>query len=101
MPELPVGSYLPAGTRQAPEHDRVIPDYVRRQILKRDDYKCRDCGWNFEKWNPSDPGHLEAHHIDPRAKGGENSMGHLITRCNICHGEVHGKWLSNDNTSRQ
>jgi len=89
MPELPIGAYFLASTRQAPEHDRVIPDQMRRQILQRDEYKCRNCGWNHEKWNPSDPRHLEAHHLDPHAKGGENTPENLITFCNICHDEVH------------
>jgi len=89
MPELPIGAYLLASTRQAPEHDRVIPDQVRRQVLQRDEYRCRNCGWNHDKWNPSDPRHLEAHHIDPHAQGGANTPNNLITLCNVCHDQEH------------
>ena len=91
MPDLPVGVYVLAEDRQAPEHDRVIPDQVRRAILQRDDYKCQDCGWHYEKWNPSDPRHLEAHHLKKHAEGGDNTEGNLITVCNICHDKRHKK----------
>lgn len=91
MPDLPVGVYVLASNRQAPEHDRVIPDPVRREVLQRDDYKCQHCGWHHEKWNPSDPRHLEAHHIKQHAEGGENTEENLITLCNICHDKVHAK----------
>lgn len=91
MPELPVGVYVLASRRQAPEHDRVIPDQVRRQILQRDKYKCRNCGWSHKDWNASDPRHLEAHHIKPHIKGGENTPDNLVTLCNICHDEEHSR----------
>jgi hypothetical protein len=89
MPELPIGIYILAEDRQAPEHDRVIPDHVRRAVLQRDDYRCRDCGWHQEKWNPSDPRHLEAHHLLQHSRGGENTEDNLITLCNICHDGRH------------
>ncbi|MDR3566887.1 MAG: HNH endonuclease [Syntrophobacteraceae bacterium] len=91
MPELPIGAYVPASSRQAPEHDRAIPDQVRRQIQQRDEYRCRNCGWSYEQWNQSDPRHLEAHHIAPHAKGGQNTTENLITLCNICQDEIHRK----------
>lgn len=91
MPELPIGAYFLATKRQAPEHDRVIPDQVRRQVLQRDAHKCLHCGWSHERWNPSDPRHLEAHHVDPHGRGGENTPENLITLCNICHDAVHRK----------
>jgi hypothetical protein len=91
MPELPIGAYVLASERQAPEHDRVIPDPVRRQILQRDEYRCTNCGWSYEQWNRSDPRNLEAHHIASHAKGGENTMENLVTLCNICHDEMHRK----------
>jgi hypothetical protein len=91
MPDLPVGIYVLAEDRQAPEHDRVIPDHVRRSVLQRDDYKCRDCGWHHEKWNPSDPRHLEAHHVKQHVEGGKNIEENLITLCNVCHDQKHRK----------
>ncbi len=89
MPELPVGMYTLVSDRQSPEHERVIKDHVRREVLQRDDYKCRKCGWRHENWNPSDPRHLEAHHIKLHAEGGENTMENLITLCCTCHDKVH------------
>lgn len=91
MPDLPVGAYLLAQDRQAPLHDRKIPDDIRRAVIERDGYKCKDCGWHHRKWNPSDPRHLEAHHKKQHAKGGENTVENLITLCNICHDKAHRK----------
>jgi hypothetical protein len=91
MPELPVGMYTLISDRQAPEHDRVIKDQVRREVLQRDDYRCQECGWTHEKWNPSDPRHLEAHHIKQHVEGGENTVENLTTLCNICHDKAHAK----------
>ena len=51
--------------RQSPEHDRTIPDSVRRGVLRREDYKRTSCRWRYEEWNPSDPRHLELHHVKP------------------------------------
>lgn len=90
MPDLPVGIYVLVEDRQAPEHDRVIPDHVRRAVLQRDDYKCCECGWHHDKWNPSDPRHLEAHHLLQHVDGGNNTEENLITLCNICHDRKHG-----------
>jgi len=91
MPELPVGTYVLVSDQQAPEHDRVIPDAVRREVLQRDNYKCRECTWSHDVWNPSDARHLEAHHDQQHVKGGENTVENLITLCNICHDKVHAK----------
>ena len=88
-PDLGVGVYVLQADRQSPEHDRSIPDDVRREVLRRDGYKCKTCGWSHNEWNPSDPRHLELHHIKHHAKGGENVEGNLKTLCNICHDKVH------------
>lgn len=90
MPDLPIGVYLLATDRQAPEHDRVIKDSVRCAVLQRDEYRCRQCGWRYEDRNPSDPRcRLEPHHVTHHAKGGENTVENLITLCNVCHDVVH------------
>lgn len=88
-PDLPVGSYMLEGDRQSPAHDRKIPDPVRRRVLVRDKYHCQDCNWNHEMWNPSDPRHLELHHIKPHVEGGENVEENLVTVCTSCHDERH------------
>lgn len=88
-PDLPVGSYLLEEDRQTPPHDRRIPDPVRRAALRRDDYTCQNCGWKHEMWNRSDPRHLELHHIQHHAQGGENTGENLITLCTVCHDQRH------------
>ncbi len=88
-PNLEVGVYLLEADRQSPEHDRHIPDPVKRKVLWRDDYKCQECGWTHDDWNRSDPRHLELHHMKPHAKGGENTEENLITVCTICHDDIH------------
>lgn len=90
-PDLEVGVYLLEADRQSPEHDRHIPDPVKRKVLRRDDYKCTTCKWSHDLWNRSDPRHLELHHQKPHAEGGENSENNLITVCTVCHDEIHRK----------
>lgn len=88
-PDLGIGVYILQADRQSPEHDRHIPDDVRRELLRRDGYKCKSCGWSHDEWNPSDPRHLEIHHIKHHVKGGENAEGNLQTLCTVCHDKVH------------
>ena len=90
-PDLPVGIYVLEEDRQAPEHDRKIPEPVYRAVLVRDNYACQDCGWTHEKWNRSDPRHLEAHHVKQHAEGGSNTADNLTTLCNVCHDVRHRK----------
>jgi 5-methylcytosine-specific restriction endonuclease McrA len=96
MPELPIGMYVLVSNKQAPEHDRVIKDQVRREVLQRDDYRCTECGWAHYNWNPSDPRHLEAHHMIHHMEGGMNTLDNLITLCNICHDKAHAKDKNNE-----
>jgi hypothetical protein len=90
-PDLDVGVYVLQADRQSPEHDRHIPDDVRREVLRRDGYKCRKCGWTHSEWNASDPRHLELHHVKPHGKGGENIEANLETLCTVCHDKTHRK----------
>jgi hypothetical protein len=90
-PDLGVGVYVLQADRQSLEHDRSIPDDVRREVLRRDGYKCRECGWSHVEWNPSDPRHLELHHVLHHVKGGENTEENLKTVCNVCHDKLHRK----------
>lgn len=88
-PDLEVGVYLLEADRQSPEHDRHIPDPVKRKVLRRDDYRCTKCNWSHEEWNRSDPRHLELHHVKPHAEGGDNTEENLITVCTVCHDDIH------------
>jgi hypothetical protein len=90
-PDLNVGEYVLQADRQSPEHDRNLADNIRGQVLRRDNYKCQKCDWSHEEWNPSDPRHLEIHHIKHHAKGGKNVKENLITLCTICHDAIHRK----------
>jgi hypothetical protein len=95
-PDLPVGTYVLEEDRQAPPHDRKIKDRDRRTVLQRDEYTCQDCGWTHEKWNKSDPRHLEVHHLVHHANRGPNTPDNLLTLCNICHDERHAQEKSKD-----
>lgn len=90
-PDLEVGLYVLEADRQTPDHDRKIPDSVRREVLRRDQYQCTHCNWSHDLWNPSDARHLELHHVKPHSKGGENIKENLTTLCTICHDKVHSK----------
>ncbi len=91
-PDLPVGVYVLEEDRQSPEHDRTIPDMVRGTVLRRDGYKCVECGWTHNDYNRSDPRHLELHHVTPHVDRGANTEENLVTLCTVCHDVVHSKW---------
>jgi len=88
-PDLKSGYYVLAADRQSPEHDRTIPDKLRREVLRRDGYKCIKCGWSQIEWNRSDPRHLELHHLKPVKAGGKSTEENLITICVVCHDAEH------------
>jgi len=88
--DLPVGTYVLESKRQLPPHDRHIPDDVRVDVLKRDDYRCTRCKWHHGMASPSDPRHLlELHHLQEHARRGPNTAENLITVCNVCHDKIH------------
>ncbi|WP_426041690.1 HNH endonuclease [Brevundimonas sp. TWP2-3-4b1] len=88
--DLPVGSYVLDEDKQAPEHDRQIPDDVRVEVLERDGFACRQCGWTREQLRPEDPRKfLELHHLEHHKDGGANTAGNLVTLCNVHHDQVH------------
>ncbi|MFN3727930.1 MAG: HNH endonuclease [Allosphingosinicella sp.] len=96
-PELPVGTYVLDEDKQAPEHDRRIPDDVRVEVLIRDDFTCRVCGWTRDLLRPDDPRKfLELHHLVTHSEKGENSVENLITLCNVHHDKVHAGRLTLD-----
>ncbi len=88
-PDLDVGVYVLQADRQSPAHDRNIPDALRREVLRRDAYRCSQCGWSHDEWNPSDPRHLELHHVRHLARGGGNVGENLRTLCTVCHDRLH------------
>lgn len=90
-PELKSGMYLLEEDRQLPVHDRKIPDGVRRKVLVRDKYACKDCDWTRKQWNRDDPRHLELHHLKQHVHGGANKPKNLLTLCNVCHDTRHAE----------
>jgi len=93
--DLPVGTYVLDEDKQAPEHDRRIPDDVRVEVLIRDSFACRVCGWSRDQIRPDDPRKfLELHHVMAHADKGENSVENLLTLCNVHHDQVHAGRLT-------
>lgn len=88
--DLPVGTYVLDEDKQAPEHDRRIPDDIRVEVLIRDGFTCRVCGWTRDQLRPDDPRKfLELHHLKAHADKGANSVENLLTLCNVHHDQVH------------
>lgn len=82
----------PKFTESDPQNERVKlcshhiigPDGVsfksikyREEVLRRDAFKCQNCG--------NGPNKLEVHHIVPIASGGSDDPTNLITLCIYCH----------------
>ena len=57
----------------------------RREVLRRDDYMCRNCERHEDMRGVS----LEVHHIVPRSRGGSHEKYNLITLCRHCHNRTH------------
>jgi len=58
---------------------------IREAVLRRDNYKCRECG----KWCRS--GEADVHHLLPRSAGGPDEPSNLVTLCDGCHAAHHPK----------
>lgn len=58
-----------------------IPKKIRRLVLERDDYTCKECNKNFRNNSKL----LHIHHIIPRRNGGTNKLENLISYCYVCH----------------
>lgn len=51
----------------------------RDRIFERDDFRCVYCAGRY----PADT--LTVDHVEPRARGGDNSAGNLVTACCACN----------------
>ena len=60
--------------------DPVAYESLRRQVLRRDGWRCQSCGTMTN---------LEVHHQQFRSHSGEDSEENLITLCSTCHRTVH------------
>ena len=63
------------------------PDWVtvREAVLKRDNYKCVECGI------PCTAAEADVHHLLPRSAGGTDEPSNLVTLCDGCHAAHHPK----------
>ncbi|MHB8616307.1 MAG: HNH endonuclease [Candidatus Acidiferrales bacterium] len=74
--------------------DRQAYDELRKQVLKRDDWRCQNCGSSEN---------LHVHHLQSRGRLGDDTLENLITLCVCCHRDVHLKFrrtTPNENASR-
>jgi len=60
--------------------DPLSYDGLRRQILRRDGWRCQSCGAMSN---------LEVHHREFRSQGGDDSEKNLIALCSECHRTLH------------
>lgn len=75
-----------------------IWEVVREQILERDDYTCRTCGYSTEAEQNSERD-LHVDHIEPLAEGGHPfDEENLQTLCEACH---HQKTAEQNRTTRE
>ena len=61
--------------------DPVSYENLRREVLRRDGWRCQYCGAMSN---------LEVHHQQLLSHSGEDSEENLITLCFRCHKAVHG-----------
>ena len=56
-------------------------DELRRNVLRRDAYRCRNCNASGTE--------LHVHHVVPLTCGGTNNESNLTTLCEQCHKAIH------------
>lgn len=68
-----------------------LPTYLRHKILKRDKYKCVECGATKDETT------LTIDHIKPLALGGTNDESNLQTLCFVCNNHKSDRlWQKED-----
>lgn len=53
---------------------------VKRDVMRRDHYRCRACGSRDQ---------VDCHHIKFRSVGGGDSTRNCCALCRVCHDELH------------
>ncbi len=74
-------------------HDKIHFGGLKKEVLKRDGYKCVDCGLTQEEHLRIHKCDLIVHHIDGvgwNAENPNNIKKNLKTVCKRCHGKIHG-----------
>jgi hypothetical protein len=69
----------PAFLQKAAERARMTPA-LRYEIIRRDGYRCRACGFSVQ-----DGARLHVDHIYPVSKGGKTERENLQTLCSSCN----------------
>lgn len=69
---------------------KAIPDSIRFEVFKRDQFRCQYCG------RCAPDAVLVVDHIDPVAKGGGNEIVNLITSCRECNSGKSDRRLDDD-----
>lgn len=59
---------------------KTLPNRVRREVLERDNFTCRDC-----KQRATDDNPVEVDHILPLSQGGTDHPGNLQVLCHRCN----------------
>jgi 5-methylcytosine-specific restriction endonuclease McrA len=75
---------------------KYITEATRREVMQRDNYRCRRCGEMGE-------GKIQLHHVIFRSQLGGHEADNLVALCSICHMLLHagkvkvkrvlGKWF--------
>lgn len=66
----------------------MVNPRIRVEIFERDNYTCQDCGRKGE-WFFFRNYDLDVHHMD--GNGENNNYENLITLCDECHFNAHGR----------
>lgn len=65
---------------------------LRRQALDRDEYSCQSCGTDVDTGPVlSGASRAEIHHKKAVANGGGHELRNLVTLCEDCHKDAHGR----------
>jgi 5-methylcytosine-specific restriction endonuclease McrA len=67
---------------QAAPLTKYITEATRKEVLRRDQYRCRRCG-DMELAN------LQLHHVIFRSQRGGHDEDNLVTICGMCHRLLH------------
>lgn len=84
----------PSVTIEVPHHIRLkittterlwkVPSVTRRELLRRDGYRCQYCG---------SAKHLTIDHVIPRSKGGTHTWDNVAIACETCNHRKGDKFL--------
>lgn len=72
----------------SPPKDRILPRWLRFEILKRDRFTCTYCGRGATLGAV-----LQVDHVTPRAEGGTDEPSNLTTSCQDCNNGKGARFL--------